>query len=234
MQDIDVQKVLELLPRAFEIYREKTWELIQRHPEIVGLRAPVPPEVDRLLKRQMRDLKELRKLRQTAPQPEGSLSTTSYYKKRPRPPRKVCSVCKIVHEGKLPRDHFVRAQRRMAANCKWRATTPEAKQANISKMIGQRIANNYRRAIERRVNILHPVFVSKIGHKAAYHFVEKGVEQHGWDFLIFHPKALIRQLTVGPNAPDLLKMRKKWFGGQSFDDLRNIIETALKERENGV
>ena len=233
MQDINVQKVLELLPRAFEVHREKTWELIKRHPEVVGLQRPVPPEVDRLLRKQLRDLDALRKLRGTLAQPEGGLSTTSY-KKRPRPPRKLCSVCKVVHEGKFPREHFVRAQRRMAANCKWRATTPEAKQANLDKMNQIRVANNYRRAIERRVNILHPAFVSKIGYKAAYHFVEKGVESHGWDFLIFRPKGLIRQLSTEMGSFDLIRMRNKRHPGKTFADLIDMIGVALKERENGV
>lgn len=233
MQDVNVQKVLELLPRAFEIHREKTWELIKRHPEVIGLQGPVPPDVERLLKKQMRDLDALRKLRGTPTQLETNLISTSY-KGRRKDPRKLCKVCKIVHEGKLPREHYVSCANRGAALRKWRAISPEAKQDNMDKMNRQRVANNYRRAIERRVKILHPAFVSKIGYMAAYHFVEKGIEQHGWDFLIFRPKGLIRQLSTEMGSFDLIRMRNKRHPGKTFADLIGMIGVALKERENGV
>lgn len=229
MEKSIVSQVIERFPRALELDRERAWQLVQSYPQLLGLKPPIPPKVRRLIDTHLRDLKTLEELKGTPPREFApkSDSDTPY---KPAYRRRLCRICKVVHEGKLPQSHFARLNKYRLGKLRWRGVTPEQRAAHMQMMCGHRRRQQYTRAIERRIAMLHPGFVAHIGYDAAFRFCEEGVRRHGWDFLITVPISLIKSHTVHwhDTAP-IARFRQARFPNHSYDDLKAILQECLQE-----
>ncbi len=225
-----VSKIVERIPRALEVDRGRAWQLIQSHPELIGLRPPIPPKVAYAIRRHIKELHALDSLRGSPIREERPRNFSDRpYVSQSR--RKLCKICKVVHTGKLPREHYQRLVKYQKGKARWYGTTSEQRSAHMHMMCNHRRRQQYSRAIDRRVAMLHPGFVAHIGRDAAFQFCENGVRRHGWDFLITTPISLIKSHAVHwHDTAQIAPFRQKLFPDATYDDLKLMLQQAMREK----